>query len=200
MKPTAYLVNTARGPIVDEDALLEVLTAEEDRGRRHRRVLGRAAADGSPFRKLDNLVLTPHLGYVTEESFRAHYGQMVECIDAWFKGEPPGRWRESPWLVADLVPGLGERCTNAASRPISSPQFEPVPWHRSCTRPSCENCPPAGTDSSMRSTRRPSCCRPVPGKTQEAYHAVLCLRVRIVNNVRPGAGPAVATPMLESGG
>ena len=41
-----------------------------------------------PFRKLDNIVLTPHLGYVTEESFRNHYGQMVEGIDAWFKGEP----------------------------------------------------------------------------------------------------------------
>ena len=40
-----------------------------------------------PFRKLDNLVLTPHLGYTTEESFRSHYGQMVEGIDAWFKGE-----------------------------------------------------------------------------------------------------------------
>ena len=41
-----------------------------------------------PFRKLDNIVLTPHLGYVTEESFRTHYSQMVEGIDAWFKGEP----------------------------------------------------------------------------------------------------------------
>ena len=41
-----------------------------------------------PFRKLDNIVLTPHLGYVTEESFRTHYGQMVEGIEAWFKGEP----------------------------------------------------------------------------------------------------------------
>ena len=40
-----------------------------------------------PFRKLDNIVLTPHLGYVTEESFRNHYSQMVEGIDAWFKGE-----------------------------------------------------------------------------------------------------------------
>ena len=41
-----------------------------------------------PFRKLDNIVLTPHLGYVTEETFRNHYRQMVEGIDAWFKGEP----------------------------------------------------------------------------------------------------------------
>jgi len=44
-----------------------------------------------PFRKLDNLVLTPHLGYVTRETFIAHYHQMVEGIDAWFKGEPVRR-------------------------------------------------------------------------------------------------------------
>jgi phosphoglycerate dehydrogenase-like enzyme len=88
MKPTGYLVNTARGPIVDETALLETLQA--------RKIAG-AAVDvfsveplpvDHPFRRLDNLVLTPHLGYVTEESFRAHYGQMVEGIDAWFMGEP----------------------------------------------------------------------------------------------------------------
>jgi phosphoglycerate dehydrogenase-like enzyme len=91
MKPSAYLVNTSRGPIVDESALLEVL--------REKRIAG-AAIDvfsveplpvDHPSRKLDNLVLTPHLGYVTEESFRAHYGQMLECIDAWLKGEPPRR-------------------------------------------------------------------------------------------------------------
>jgi phosphoglycerate dehydrogenase-like enzyme len=40
-----------------------------------------------PFRKLDDMVITPHLGYVTEENLRGHYGQMVEGIDAWFKGE-----------------------------------------------------------------------------------------------------------------
>jgi phosphoglycerate dehydrogenase-like enzyme len=88
MKPTAYLVNTARGPIVDETALLETLQQKKIAG---------AAVDvfsveplpvDHPFRKLDNLVLTPHLGYVTEDSFRNHYRQMVEGIDAWFKGEP----------------------------------------------------------------------------------------------------------------
>src|ERR1700676_1531545 len=87
MKPTSYLVNTARGPIVDENALLETLS--------ERKIAG-AAVDvfsveplptDHPFRKLDNIVLTPHLGYVTEEGFRSHYSQMVEGIDAWFKGE-----------------------------------------------------------------------------------------------------------------
>src|SRR6266478_4740 len=88
MKPTAYLVNTARGPIVDEAALLQTL--------QQRKIAG-AAVDvfsveplpvDHPFRKLDNIVLTPHPGYVTEEGFRNHYSQMVEGIDAWFKGEP----------------------------------------------------------------------------------------------------------------
>jgi phosphoglycerate dehydrogenase-like enzyme len=88
MKASAYLVNTARGPIVDEAALLETL---------QRRKIAGAAVDvfsveplpvDHPFRKLDNMVLTPHLGYVTEDSFRNHYAQMVEGIDAWFRGEP----------------------------------------------------------------------------------------------------------------
>jgi phosphoglycerate dehydrogenase-like enzyme len=87
MKPTAYLVNTARGPIVDEQALLETLQA--------RKIAG-AAVDvfsveplpvDHPFRQLDNIVITPHLGYVTEESFRSHYTQMVEGIAAWLNGE-----------------------------------------------------------------------------------------------------------------
>ena len=63
--------------------------AEQDR-RRRASTCSRSSRCRStiPFRKLDNIVLTPHLGYVTEEGFRDHYGQMVEGIDAWFKGEP----------------------------------------------------------------------------------------------------------------
>jgi phosphoglycerate dehydrogenase-like enzyme len=91
MKPTSFIVNTARGPIIDEIALLETLKA--------RKIAG-AAIDvfsveplpvDHPFRKLDNLVLTPHLGYVTQETFIAHYNQMVEGIDGWFRGEPVRR-------------------------------------------------------------------------------------------------------------
>jgi len=91
MKPTAYLVNTARGPIVDEAALLETLKARKIAGAAIDVFSVEPLPTDHPFRKLDNLVLTPHLGYTTEETFRANYSQMVECIDAWFKGETPRR-------------------------------------------------------------------------------------------------------------
>ncbi|MGB3865922.1 MAG: D-2-hydroxyacid dehydrogenase family protein [Xanthobacteraceae bacterium] len=88
MKPTAYLVNTARGPIVDEAALLDAL---------QRRAIAGAALDvfseeplprDHPLRKLDNVVLTPHLGYVTAENYRCYYREMVEDIEAWLAGAP----------------------------------------------------------------------------------------------------------------
>jgi phosphoglycerate dehydrogenase-like enzyme len=88
MKPTSYLVNTARGPIVDELALLQTLQQKKIAGAAIDVFSVEPLPTDHPFRKLDNIVLTPHLGYVTEESFRNHYAQMVEGIDAWFKGEP----------------------------------------------------------------------------------------------------------------
>ena len=88
MKPTAYLVNTARGPIVDEAALLTAL--------RNRTIAG-AGLDvydqeplpaSHPLRTLDNVVLTPHLGYVTEDNYREMYSQALEDISAFRAGKP----------------------------------------------------------------------------------------------------------------
>jgi len=88
MKPSAYLVNTSRGPIVDTAALIAAL---------ERRRLAGAALDvydreplpaDHPLRKLDNVVLTPHLGYVTAEGFRVAYSHAVEDIRAFLDGKP----------------------------------------------------------------------------------------------------------------
>ena len=91
MKPSAFLVNTSRGPIVDETALLETLQQKKIAGAAIDVFSVEPLPTDHPFRKLDNLVLTPHLGYVTEEGFRAHYTQMVEGIGGWLKGEPVRR-------------------------------------------------------------------------------------------------------------
>src|SRR5215213_6914150 len=89
MKPTAYIVNTARGPIIDETALLEVLQQKKIAGAGIDVFSVEPLPVDHPFRKLDNMVITPHLGYATEEVFRGHYAQMVEGIDGWLKGDPP---------------------------------------------------------------------------------------------------------------
>ena len=88
MKPTAYLINAARGPIVDEDALLEALQKKKIAGAGLDTFSVEPLPRDHPLRKLDNVVLTPHLGYVTEENYRKYYSDMVEDIAAWLNGAP----------------------------------------------------------------------------------------------------------------
>ncbi len=88
MKPTSYLVNTARGPIVDEAALLDALARKAIAGAGLDTFSQEPLPLDHPLRRLDNVVLTPHLGYVTESNYRKYYGDMVEDIAAWLNGAP----------------------------------------------------------------------------------------------------------------
>jgi len=88
MKPTAYLINTSRGPIVDEDALLDALKQKKIAGAGLDTFSIEPLPVDHPFRKLDNVVLTPHLGYVTEQAYRVYYTDMVADILGWLDGKP----------------------------------------------------------------------------------------------------------------
>jgi phosphoglycerate dehydrogenase-like enzyme len=88
MKPTAYLVNTSRGPIVDEAALLETLESGRIAGAAIDVYDREPLPPDHPLRRAPNTVLTPHLGYVTENTYRVFYGQTVEDVEAWLAGAP----------------------------------------------------------------------------------------------------------------
>ena len=88
MKPTAYVINTSRGPIVDEAALIAAL--------RNGTIAG-AGLDvfdeeplplDHPLRRAENTIITPHIGYVTQETYRVFFDETVENIQAFLKGAP----------------------------------------------------------------------------------------------------------------
>jgi phosphoglycerate dehydrogenase-like enzyme len=88
MKPDALLINTSRGPIVDEDALVATLKAG---------AIGGAGLDvyaeepvpvDHPLRTAPRTLLTSHVGFVTEQTYKVFYGETVEAIEAWLDGAP----------------------------------------------------------------------------------------------------------------
>jgi phosphoglycerate dehydrogenase-like enzyme len=88
MKPTAYLINTSRGPIIDEAAMLAAL--------RDKKIAG-AGLDvfdveplplDHPLRKMDNVVITPHLGYVSTQNYKHYFSSVVEDIRGFLDGKP----------------------------------------------------------------------------------------------------------------
>jgi D-3-phosphoglycerate dehydrogenase len=88
MTPTAYLINTSRGPIVEEKALIAALNECRIAG------AGLDVFDieplplDHPFRRMDNVVITPHLGYVSRQNYEHYYPDIVENIRAFIDGKP----------------------------------------------------------------------------------------------------------------
>ena len=124
LKPTALLVNTSRGPIVDEAALLAALESG---------ALGGAALDvydveplpaGHPLRRAPRTVLTPHLGYVTGATYRVFYEQAVEDVAAWLAGAPvrvlaaPG---EAESGALEALPGAQAVAEGAVGGDVDAP-------------------------------------------------------------------------------
>ncbi|RUP03133.1 MAG: D-2-hydroxyacid dehydrogenase family protein [Mycobacterium sp.] len=88
MKPNAYLVNTSRGPIVDEQALIGALQAGGIAGAGLDVFDTEPLPAEHPLRRLPNVTLSPHLGYVTREMLAAFYADTVEAVVAWLDGAP----------------------------------------------------------------------------------------------------------------
>ena len=87
MKPTSYFINISRGPIVDEAALVDALQRKAIAGAGLDTLDVEPLPKDHPLLKLSNTVITPHVGYVTEEGYRAFYGGVVEDIRAFSSGE-----------------------------------------------------------------------------------------------------------------
>ena len=88
MKKTAFLINTSRGPIINEDDLIIALSTNEIAGAGLDVYEKEPLAENNKLRFLPNALLTPHLGYVTAENYNIYYSQMIESLEACTSGKP----------------------------------------------------------------------------------------------------------------
>lgn len=88
MKPSSYLINTSRGPIIDESALITALEGERIAGAGLDVFDIEPLPDGHPFRRLPNVLVTSHIGGRTYENFAARYADCLEDVLAWLDGTP----------------------------------------------------------------------------------------------------------------
>ena len=103
MQPTAFLVNTSRGPIVDEDALIEALETGSIAG------AGLDVYHVEPLplehrlRSLPNVVLSPHMGYVNQQTYRDYFGGYVQAIASYLQGSPIRVLTEGEDLMSQVL-------------------------------------------------------------------------------------------------
>ena len=88
MKPSAYIVNTSRGPIIDEMALIDVLERKAIAGAALDTFVIEPLPKDHPFFKTPNTLISPHLGYVIDDSYEAFYAGVIENVRAFTSGEP----------------------------------------------------------------------------------------------------------------
>ena len=88
MKKTAYLINTSRGSIINEDDLIIALSTNEIAGAGLDVFEKEPLPENNKLRFLPNVLLTPHIGYVTAENYNIYYTQMIEALEACVNGKP----------------------------------------------------------------------------------------------------------------
>ena len=88
MKKTSFLINTSRGPIVNEDDLIIALSTNEIAGAGLDVYEKEPLPENNKLRFLPNALLTPHIGYVTSENYEIFYSQMIEALESCVNGKP----------------------------------------------------------------------------------------------------------------